>query len=55
VTRLTALRTLLATPRDHVDQGRIGRVQKYDTPDGRERMTYVFKILRSISQLRRSA
>jgi hypothetical protein len=48
VTRLTALRTLLATPRDHVDQGRIGRVQKYEKADGRERMTYVVRVLKSV-------
>lgn len=53
MTRLAALRVLLSMPRDHVHQGRIGRVQKWATPDGRERVTMVYRTLRSV--LRRSA
>lgn len=48
MTRLDAMRALLTAPRDHADQGRIGRVQKYDKPDGRERMTYVVRVLKSV-------
>jgi hypothetical protein len=48
MTRLEAMRLLVTAPRDHVDQARIGRVQKYATPDGRERMTYVVRVLKSV-------
>lgn len=52
-TRVEALRKLLARPRDHVDQGRIGRVQKYATPDGREKLNFTVRVLRCV--VRRTA
>ena len=46
MTRLEAFRRIVTTPRDHVDQGRIGYVQKFTKADGRERITLVFQVMR---------
>lgn len=49
MTRLDALRRLLATPRDHADMGRIGfrrRVASWATADGRQRLSLVYRVLR---------
>lgn len=48
MTRLAALRRLVTAPRDHVDQGRIGRVQKFAEPDGREKLIYTVRVLRAV-------
>jgi len=53
VTRLDALRRLLASPRVEPDLGRIGRRVLYAHPDGRERLAYVVRVLRTV--LRRAA
>lgn len=55
MTRREALGKLLAAPRDHADQGRIGRRfccdkrtgAAWDKPDGREKINYVFRVLKS--------
>lgn len=47
MTRLTAFRRIVTAPRDHVDQGKIGRRTVYATSDGRERLIYVMRVLRS--------
>ena len=53
MTRLDALRRLLASPRNETDLGRIGRRVLYARPDGRERLAYVVRVLRTV--LRRVA
>lgn len=47
MTRTAALAKLLAAPRDHADQGRIGRRVLYAKADGRERLDYCIKVLKS--------
>ena len=53
MTRLSALRRLLASPRKETDLGRIGHRVLYAQPDGRERLVYVVRVLRTV--LRRAA
>ena len=48
MSRLAAMRQLLSTPRDHADQGKIGRKVLYATSDGREKRIYVYRALKSI-------
>ena len=44
MTRLEALRQLLAAPRD-ADQDRIGARVIYAEPDGRQKVSLVFRVL----------
>lgn len=53
MTKLDALRKLLAQPRDHHHMGKIGQRVVYAKSDGREKVSHVFRVLRSIT--RRSA
>jgi hypothetical protein len=39
MTKAEALRVLVTTPRDHADQGRIGRRVIFDKPDRKVRMS----------------
>lgn len=48
MTKLEALRRVLSTPRDHHHLGRIGRVQKWDKSDGREKLIHCVRVLRSV-------
>jgi hypothetical protein len=48
MTKLAALRRLLASPRDHADMGRIGKRQIYAAADGREKQVFVVRVLRSV-------
>lgn len=51
MTRAAALRALVTARRDHHHQGRIGlapRRDGYDRPDGREKLTHVVRVLRSV-------
>jgi hypothetical protein len=48
MTRLDALRQLLATPRAVPDDGKIGTRVIYATSDGRERLIYVFRTLKTV-------
>lgn len=47
LTRLEAMRKLITAQRDHIDQGRIGRRQIFEKPDGRETLIYAIKVLNS--------
>ena len=48
MSRLEALRALLAKPLDHPDQQRIGRRVLYATPDTRVWIVKVVRVLRRI-------
>jgi uncharacterized protein YbaA (DUF1428 family) len=54
MTKLDAMRQIVSAPRDHADQGKIGKVQKYAKPDGRERIVFAWKVLTSITKRRAS-
>lgn len=48
MTKLEAMRALLSKPRDHADQGRIGRRVRWAKSDGRERIDYCVRVLRAV-------
>jgi len=53
MTKLQAMRGLLSAPRDHADMNRIGhrrRFAEWATSDGREKQSYVFRVLRTVAR-----
>jgi hypothetical protein len=47
LTRLELLRGLMAKPRDHADQGKIGRRVLWARSDGREKLNHCVRVLKS--------
>lgn len=48
LTRLDALRALLAAPLDSADQQRIGHAYRDPAADARVRLTYVVRVIRTV-------
>jgi hypothetical protein len=47
MTRVDAIRRLLAKPLDHVDQTRIGHRVVFAQPDTRVQLTYIVRVIRT--------